>query len=109
MCKLKSDDELRFDEAMKSSWMVDDDGRLEIQLPWKLNPNKLANNREQAVNKDIKLRIYFEKNKKTLKIFKDQIDEMIEEGILNKVEANYPKRYLPLLAVLNLKRESTNV
>ena len=101
VCQTKSDDELQFEEAMKSSWSTSEDGRLEIRLPWKINPKKLANNR------DIKLRL--EKDKGTLRMFKDQIDEMIKGDILREVDVNYPKRYLPLLAVVNLERDSTKV
>ena len=39
----------------------------------------------------------------------DQVNEMVREGVLMKVEATYPKRYLPLLAVVNWDRESTKV
>lgn len=34
---------------------------------------------------------------------------MVKNGILRKVDHNYPKRYLALLAVVNLDRESTKV
>ena len=95
-CQTKTDDKLQFEEAMKTSWTVSEDGRLEIQLPWKMNPEKLSNNRSQAVHRDLKLRKQLEKKGETMKLFKDQINEMIEGGILKKVNADYPKRYLPL-------------
>ena len=43
------------------------------------------------------------------KLFTKQIQEMISNGILKEVDESYPKRYLPLLAVTDLERESTKV
>ena len=34
---------------------------------------------------------------------------MITKGVLKKVENEQPKRYLPLLAVVNLERDTTKV
>ena len=34
---------------------------------------------------------------------------MVATGVVRKVDAAYPKRYLPLLAVSNLERESSKV
>ena len=44
-----------------------------------------------------------------MRLFSEQIDEMVEKGILKKVDESYPSRYLPLLAVIGLGRESTKV
>ena len=35
--------------------------------------------------------------------------EMIKQGVLKLVDDQYPKRYLPLLAVIDLERDSTKV
>ena len=44
-----------------------------------------------------------------MKLFEEQINEVMKEGVLHRVVARYPKRYLPLLAIVNLERESTKV
>ena len=42
-------------------------------------------------------------------LFMRQIDEMKAIGVLKKTDEQFPKRYLPLLAVTNLDRDSTKV
>ena len=42
-------------------------------------------------------------------LFEKQVKEMIEDGILCKVNDDFPKRYLPLLAIVDLSRKSTKV
>ena len=44
-----------------------------------------------------------------MELFEEQINEMVKGEVLIKVTANYPKRYLPLLAIVNLDRQSTKV
>ena len=43
------------------------------------------------------------------KLFSEQMQMMIEQGVLRLVDEGYPKRYLPLLAVVDMERESTKV
>ena len=43
------------------------------------------------------------------RVFNEQVEEMISQGILKKVNSSYPKRYLPLLAVVNMEKDSTKV
>ena len=42
-------------------------------------------------------------------LFNKQIEDMITKGILKEVDGGYPKRYVPLIAVTDLSRESTKV
>ena len=42
-------------------------------------------------------------------LFEEQMSNMIKEGILRKVNDDVPKRYLPLLAIVDLNRKSTKV
>ena len=42
-------------------------------------------------------------------LFNKQFDEMVEMNVLREVDGDLPKRYLPLLAVSDLERESTKV
>ena len=42
-------------------------------------------------------------------LFSKQMEEMISKGILREVGETYPRRYLPLLAVIDLDKESTKV
>ena len=107
-CLTKTDDELKFEKLMETSWSKDEDGRLQVQLSWKVDPNTLENNRIQAINRDIKIRQQMAKKLGVMKLFAEQINEMIK-GVLHRVDAHYPKRYLPLLAIVNLGRESTKV
>ena len=79
-CQTKTDDELRFEEAMKTSWITKEDGRLQIHLPWKSDPGKQEYNRYQAISRDAKLREYLRKKEEVFKLFIDQINEMIEGG-----------------------------
>ena len=79
-CQTKTDDEHRFEEAMKTSWITKEDGRLQIHLPWKSDSGKLENNRYQAISRDAKLREYLRKKEEVFKLFIDQINEMIEGG-----------------------------
>ena len=69
----------------------------------------LPNNRQQAIIREKSLKYQFDKNPEVKKLFHDQIKIMISNSILKSVDNNYPKRYLPLLAVTDLNRESTKV
>ena len=84
------------------------DGRFRVKLPWKINPDNMENNRAQAINRDIKL-IKQLKRQNLYGQFEEQIQEMIDTGIIKRVNEDYPKRYLPLLAVIKPDKESTKV
>ena len=60
--------ELKFGKLMETSWEKDENGRLQIRLP-----NTLENNREQALNRDIKIRQQLSKKVEVLKLFEEQI------------------------------------
>ena len=77
-----------------------------MDLPWKYNPTTFRNNRKQAEERDRKLMEQL-KDKGLYDLFMRQIDEMKAIGVLKKTDEQCPKRYLPLLAVTNLDREST--
>ena len=82
-CLTKTDDELKFEKLMETSWSKDEDGRLQVQLPWKVDPNTLENTRIQAINRDIKIRQQMAKKLGVMKLFAEQINEMIKEGVLH--------------------------
>ena len=105
----KTDDEILFDDKIKSAWSTDASGRFEVRLPWKIDPETLENNRAQAENRDAKLIQQLKRKKDVHKLFNQQINEMIENGIIRKVDSGYPRRYLPLLAVVNPGKESSKV
>ena len=94
---------------MKSAWSHDENGRFQVKLPWKLNPKTLDNNKEQAVNRDLQLRKQLSKNAMIYDLFQEQIKEMIKNGIIYKADPEYPKRYLPLLDVINFNKDSSKV
>ena len=79
-CQTKTD-ELKFEILMETFWSKGEDGRLEEQLPWKVDPNTLENKRVQAINKDIKIRKHMTKKLGVMKLFEEQINEMIKEGV----------------------------
>ena len=106
--RMKSDAEIEFEDKLKLRYNSESDGRFRVSLPWKMDPTTLPNNREQAVNRDVKLVKQLERQG-IREIFDDQILEMKKVGILRRVGKNYPRRYLPLLAVVNMKKESTKV
>ena len=109
-CQLKTEEELLFETSMKDAWTIDDTGRFEVKLPWKIDPINLRNNRIQAINRSLLLERKLLRTPDVLKLFNEQIEEMISLQVLRKTEPNYPKRYLlPLLAVMNLARQSTKV
>ena len=94
---------------MEKAWVRDESGRFEVRPPWKIDPDKLPNNGAQAIQRDMNLNRQISKNGEVKKLFTKQIQEMILNGILKEVDELYPKRYLPLLAVTDLERESTKV
>ena len=108
-CQVKSDEEILFDRCMDNAWTIDESGRYEVKLPWKIDPSQLSNNREQAISRGISLEKRVSKSPVIKKLFDDQIAEMISNKILVKVDPSYVKRYLPLLAVVDLQRESSKV
>ena len=83
--------------------------KFEVHLPWKINPETLLNNKEQAISRDVKLVKKMKREPEVYKLLEEQIKELVETGFLLKVEESYPKRYLPLLVVTNMDRESTKV
>ena len=105
----KNEEELLFETSMKDAWTIDDTGRFEVKLPWKIDPINLRNNRIQAMNRRLLLERKLSRTPDVLKLFNEEIEEMISLQVLRKTEPNYPKRYLPLLAVVNLARQSTKV
>ena len=53
---LKNEEDIQFDEKMKTTLIQDADGRLEVEMPWKGNPDiLLENNKPQAVQRDMAL------------------------------------------------------
>ena len=40
---------------METAWNRDETGRYEVQLPWKIHPSQLVNNRDQAEARDVQL------------------------------------------------------
>ena len=106
--KQKTEEEVNFEERLKFDNDYDDN-RFQIELPWKYNPETFENNREQAAHRDIKFMKQLRKDIKVLLLVEEQIKEMVDMGVLRKVEMDYPKRYLPLLTITNLERESTKV
>ena len=108
-CNKKSDEEILFDSCMKDAWSFDKNGRFEVKLPWKMDPINLPNNRNAIQNRSSALEKRLSKDSNISQLFEEQVKEMIAVGVLRKTDANYPRRYIPLLAVVNLKRESTKV
>ena len=108
-CIIKTDEEIRYERVMNQSWSRNDEGHFEVKLPWKIDPNTLENNRSQAIHRDDNLNKQLAKKSHAEKPFSEQIQEMITKGVLKKVENEQPKRYLPLLAVVNLERDTTKV
>ena len=105
----KSEDELKFENRMKIERVEGEGNRLRVSLAWKINPETFENNRQQALENDIRLLRQLKKNQEVLEIFEEQFNEMVVLKVLRKVDQNFPKRYLPLLAVTDLERESTKV
>ena len=94
---------------MKDAWNIDATGRFNVRLPWKIGPGNLRNNRLQVLNRSLALERKLANDPYLLKLFEEQIEEMISLNILRKTEPDYPRRYLPLLAVINLERDSTKL
>ena len=108
-CKTKTDEEIKYEQVMENAWTRDPSGRLEVKLPWKVDPSTLSNNRWQAIQRDQRLAYQMARNVEIQELFANQVEEMISMGILKEVDKNYPTRYLPLLAVVDLNRESTKI
>ena len=108
-CTIKTDDEIKFEKIMETEWQRSDDSRFQVRLPWKLDPNTPGNNRVQAVSRDRRIYSQLEKKPEARELFEEQMNNMIKEGILRKVNDDVPKRYLPLLAIVDLNRKSTKV
>ena len=108
-CSLKTDEQILFESSMKDAWWVKETGRFEVKLPCKVDPNTLSNNWAQAINRSIALEHKLSKDLNVLHMFNEQVKEMISLGVLKKVDSSHPKCYLPLLAVVNLEKESTKV
>ena len=94
---------------MKRAWSTDESGRLRVKLPWLIDPTTLSYNRREAVDRSINLEKKISRDKKISKMFNEQWEEMITTGIVRKVDHSYPKRYVPLLAVIDLDRDSSKV
>ena len=108
-CQLKTDEEIKYEKAMENAWTTDEDGRFEVKLPWNTDPVNVQNNRIQALQRDNNLTRQLARKPDIGKLFSDQIQEMIDEGILELVDDDYPRRYVPLLAVVDMERDSTKV
>ena len=104
----KDEEEVQFEKRIKLDNDVKDN-RFQVELPWKYNPDTFKNNRNQAVERDIRLLRQLSKRSEVLVLFQEQIKEMVATGVLRKVDSAYPKRYLPLLAISSLGRESSKV
>ena len=110
MEKVRTEEEKKIDQRLKIS-KVERDGssRLQVSLAWKVNPEQFENNRKQAIECDHKLRKQLRRDSIIEKLFDDQFKEMIEMEVLRKVHKDLPKRYLPILAVIDLESDSTQV
>ena len=109
--EVQTEEEKHFEERMKIDIVKDEKGgdRLQTTLAWKINPETFENNREQAIDCDQKLMKQLKRNLIVQEIFEEQFKEMIDLKVLRKVDKDYPKIYLPLLAVTDLERDSTKV
>ena len=67
------------------AWSNDGTGRFQVELPWKINPKTLDNNREQAMNRDFNLRKQLSKSAMIYELFQEQIKDMVKNGIIYKV------------------------
>ena len=72
-CTTKSDDEILFDEIMKTAWTRDEEGRICVKLPWKRDPNILENNRKQALCRDKRIVVQLSKKPEVMVLFEEQI------------------------------------
>ena len=103
-------EDIQFDEKMKTGLTQDEDGRLKVDMPWNCDPDKtLENNRLQAVQSDMLLMKQLKKDPIVSKLFQEVKEGMIKEGIWQQVDADYPKRYLPLVVVVDLEKETSKV
>ena len=106
----KSPEDTEFDRKMEEGMIQDVDGRLKVDMPWNCDPNKvLKNNRAQAVQCDVRLMKELEKDPVVLKLFNEVKNSMIKDGIWKKVDPNYIKRFVPLLTVVKMDRETSKV
>ena len=106
----KTGDDLLFDEKMKSGLNQSESGRLIVNMPWVGDPHSLLeNNRSQAESRDRSLMKQVKRDATTYNLFRESVEYMIREGVWREVSPDYPKRYLPLLTVVNLDRETTKV
>lgn len=101
-------DEIQFKNKIEIRRDDQCEGRFRVKLPWKVDPNTLENNKEQALERDKKL-VKQLVNRGMVELFDTQIKDMIETGVIRKVNETYPRRYLPLLAVVNMNRDTTKV
>ena len=108
--KVRTEDDEQFDQKFKINMMKENGhNRLQVSLAWKTNPEQFQNNRHQAVECDKKLVKQLGKDKVVEHLFDKQFDEMKEMNIVRKVPKEFPKRFLPILAVIDLECESTKV
>ena len=96
-----SDEEILFTNCMKGGWSIDEDGNFNVKTPWKRKPTEEENNRFQVLARSEALEERLSKNPEVNELFNEQVREMITNGVLR------PKRYIPLIAVIDLEREST--
>ena len=68
-CQLKTDDEIKYEKAMENAWTTDLTGRLEVKLPWKVNPSTLPNIRVQALHRDANLKRQLARKPEVEKLF----------------------------------------
>ena len=109
MCQKMSDEEILFTNCMKDGWSIDEDGNFNVKTPWKRKPTEEENNRFQVLARSEALEERLSKNPEVNELFNEQVREMIANGVLRQVDPHYPKRYIPLIAVIDLERESTKV
>ena len=67
---LKNEEEVQFEKCIKLDHDVEDN-RFQVELPGKYNPETFNNNREQAVERDIRLLRQLSKRSDVLVLFKD--------------------------------------
>ena len=109
VCQLKTDEELKYERAMRNAWSINENGNFQVKLPWEMDPRNLPNNKTQALERDYKLNRQLSKNPEIEELFSEQINEMIKLSVLKPDDVDFPKRYLPLLPVINMERDSTKI
>ena len=107
---LENEEDSLFKEKMEKGLIQDSNGRLTVSLPWRDDPEiLLENNRSQAEMRDKNLMKKIKEDPKIYQLFHETVDDMVKEGIWREVQPDVPKRFLPVLTVVDLNRETTKI